>query len=46
MIPLLVIAFILGACIGSFLNVVIYRMPIGRSVVYPGSTCACGTPIR
>lgn len=39
-------AFVLGACIGSFLNVVIYRVPAGRSIVYPGSTCACGTAIR
>jgi leader peptidase (prepilin peptidase)/N-methyltransferase len=37
--------FILGACIGSFLNVVIYRVPAGKSIVRPGSTCACGTPI-
>jgi leader peptidase (prepilin peptidase)/N-methyltransferase len=38
-------AFILGACIGSFLNVVIYRVPAGKSIVHPGSTCACGTAI-
>ena len=39
------IAFALGACIGSFLNVVIYRVPAGKSIVYPGSTCGCGQPI-
>ena len=39
-------AAILGACVGSFLNVVIYRVPAGRSVVTPGSTCGCGQPIR
>ena len=39
------IAFVLGACIGSFLNVVIYRVPAGQSVVTPGSHCACGAPI-
>src|SRR6266540_5443193 len=39
------VAFIFGACIGSFLNVVIYRLPAGKSIVRPGSQCACGTPI-
>jgi len=36
---------VLGACVGSFLNVVIYRVPAGRSIVRPGSACACGAPI-
>jgi len=31
--------FILGSMVGSFLNVVIYRMPLGISVVQPGSHC-------
>ncbi len=39
------LAFVFGACVGSFLNVVIYRVPAGKSVVRPGSTCACGAPI-
>ncbi|HMD61392.1 MAG TPA: prepilin peptidase [Opitutaceae bacterium] len=39
------VAFILGACIGSFLNVVIYRVPAGKSIVRPGSACACAAPI-
>ncbi|MCS7306430.1 MAG: prepilin peptidase [Thermoguttaceae bacterium] len=36
-----------GGVIGSFLNVVIYRLPAGRSIIWPGSCCpACGRPIR
>jgi leader peptidase (prepilin peptidase) / N-methyltransferase len=36
-----------GAFIGSFLNVVVYRVPLGRSVVSPGSACgSCGHEIR
>ena len=39
-----VVAF--GLIWGSFLNVVIYRVPRDMSVVHPGSRCpACGTPI-
>jgi leader peptidase (prepilin peptidase) / N-methyltransferase len=42
-----VAVFALGAAIGSFLNVVIYRLPHGQSIVRPGSRCpACETPIR
>jgi leader peptidase (prepilin peptidase)/N-methyltransferase len=38
---------VLGLTFGSFLNVCIYRLPIGRSVVHPGSTCpSCERPIR
>jgi leader peptidase (prepilin peptidase)/N-methyltransferase len=40
-----VLAGIFGAMTGSFLNVCIYRIPAGRSIVFPGSTCACGRPI-
>ena len=39
-------ALVFGLCVGSFLNVVIYRLPAGRSVVSPPSTCACGERIR
>ena len=39
------LAFLLGAIVGSFLNVCIYRMPANQSIVTPGSHCACGKPI-
>lgn len=41
------IAGIFGLAIGSFLNVVIYRVPIGKSVVSPASACPnCGSGIH
>jgi leader peptidase (prepilin peptidase) / N-methyltransferase len=42
-----VAAGIFGLVIGSFLNVAIYRVPRGESLVWPGSRCpACGEEIR
>ena len=39
--------FIFGACIGSFLNVCIYRLPINESLIKRNSHCmTCGTEIR
>lgn len=42
-----VVVFVFGLLIGSFLNVVIYRLPKGESVVFPGSHCpACDAEIK
>ena len=39
-------AFAVGAAVGSFLNVVVARLPAGESVVHPRSRCpGCRTPI-
>jgi leader peptidase (prepilin peptidase)/N-methyltransferase len=43
----LVLAGALGLCIGSFLNVVIYRLPLGQSLVSPPSRCRkCGYSLQ
>lgn len=42
-----VLAGILGLAVGSFLNVVIYRVPAGESIARPASHCpSCGAAIR
>jgi leader peptidase (prepilin peptidase)/N-methyltransferase len=42
-----ILIFTFGAVVGSFLNVVIHRMPLGRSVVSPRSSCpSCGHMIK
>ena len=41
------VLFVLGLVLGSFLNVVIHRLPIGESLLFPGSRCpSCTAPIR
>ena len=42
-----VFSFMMGACVASFLNVVIWRVPRGESIVSPPSHCPkCGAEIR
>ena len=42
-----IFVFAFGCCIGSFLNVVIYRLPRDKSLITPGSSCpACGQRIH
>lgn len=46
--PIETVAYtLLGLIVGSFLNVCIYRIPLGKSIVFPGSACPdCGRPVR
>ena len=42
-----VVLLVLGLCLGSFLNVVIHRLPRGASLAWPPSSCPeCGHAIR
>lgn len=42
----LIVLAVFGAVLGSFANVLIYRLPRDESIVTPGSRCpSCGTPI-
>jgi leader peptidase (prepilin peptidase)/N-methyltransferase len=41
-----VFVFFVGCCFGSFFNVLIHRLPVGKSIVHPGSHCPqCNHPI-
>jgi len=45
--PVVLLAAVVGLAVGSFLNVVVYRVPAGMSVVAPASACPrCGHDIR
>ena len=42
-----VLASIIGLCVGSFLNVVIYRVPLEMSIAFPSSHCTkCGYNLK
>jgi len=44
---ILLLIFILGLMVGSFLNVVIHRTPRGENIAWPGSHCPkCGESLR
>jgi leader peptidase (prepilin peptidase)/N-methyltransferase len=45
--PFFILVFVAGLAVGSFLNVVIYRLPRGKSIIRPGSSCpGCDAKIR
>lgn len=47
LIEVMIAVFIFGTLIGSFLNVVIYRIPKGESIAFPASKCqSCQTPLK
>ncbi len=44
---IVVLALVLGLVVGSFVNVVVWRVPRGQSMVRPPSACpACSAPVR
>ena len=44
---MLIYLFVIGCCVGSFVNVVIYRLPLNQSIVYPNSSCPkCNSKIK
>lgn len=43
----MILAGVVGAVVGSFLNVVVWRLPRGDSLAFPDSRCpACSSPVR
>ena len=46
-IPVVFFVFAFGSIVGSFINVVIYRLPEGMSVISPPSRCpTCGARLK
>lgn len=47
MVPVILACFVAGLLFGSFANVYFHRVPLGLSLVFPGSSCpSCGGPVR
>ena len=47
LLEIIIAVFIFGTLIGSFLNVVIYRIPKGENIAFPASKCqSCQTPLK
>src|SRR3954452_5387926 len=47
MVAAIVLAALGGLIIGSFLNVVAYRLPRGEALAHPPSRCpSCGAPVK
>ncbi len=47
LIEIMIAIFIFGTLIGSFLNVIIYRIPKDESIAFPASKCqSCQTPLK
>ncbi|NLQ05762.1 prepilin peptidase [Cylindrospermopsis raciborskii] len=47
LVPSNIIVLVLGACVGSFINVVVYRLPRGLSLLWPSSHCPhCLNPLK
>ena len=45
--PVAIFVFCFGAIVGSFVNVVVYRLPLGMSIINPPSRCSsCGVHLR
>ena len=43
----LIYLFVIGCCVGSFINVLNFRLPLGQSIIYPSSRCnKCNCKIK